>query len=131
MVLAFQHQERASTKTSRLKDAALRAEFEARWRWWEGRDEELEEELLLEKVDNEIFARMEFERGYGVGREEGVKEGREEGMREGKAEGIREGRKGGFKEAQRVFLGVFEDEVGGGGSLAGDGYIGGNGGDGV
>ena len=68
----------------------------------------------MEKVDNEIFAGLEFERGYGVGREEGVKEGREEGRREGKEEGMREGRKEGFKEAQRMFLGGFEDEVGGG-----------------
>lgn len=127
-VLTFQHQERAFAQTSRLKDAALRearrerAEFEARRRWWEGREEELEEKLLLEKVDNEIFAGVEFERGYGVGREEGVKEGREEGRREGKEEG----RKEGFKEAQRMFLGGFEDEVGEEGSLAEeDGYAGG------
>jgi hypothetical protein len=128
-VLAFQHQERAFAQTSRLKDAALRearrerGEFEARRRWWEGREEELEEKLLLEKVENEIFAGVEFERGYGVGREEGMKEGREEGRREGKEEGMREGRKEGFEEAQSMFLGGFEDEVGEEGSLAGeDGY---------
>jgi len=123
-VLTLQHQERAFAQTSRLKDAALRearrerAEFKARRRWWEGREEELEEKLLLEKVDNEIFAGVEFERGYSVGREEGVREGREEGRREGKEEGMREGRKEGFKEAQGMFLGGFEDEVGGEGSLA-------------
>lgn len=124
-MLAFQHQERAFAQTSRLKDAAPqearreRAEFEARRRWWEGREDELEEKLLLEKVDNEIFAGVEFERGYRAGREEGVKEEREEGRREGKEKG----RKEGFKEAQRMFLGGFEDEVGGEESLAEeDGY---------
>jgi len=123
-VLASQYQERTFAQTSRLKDAALRearrerAEFEAQRQWWEGREEELEEKLLLEKVDNETFAGVEFERGYRVGREEGVREGREEGRREGKEEGMREGRKEGFKEAQGMFLGGFEDEVGGDGSLA-------------
>lgn len=130
-MLAFQHQERAFAQTSRLKDAALRearrerAEFEARRQWWEEREEELEEKLLLEEMDSEISAGVEFERGYRVGREEGVKEGREEGRREGKEEGMREGRKEGFKEAQGMFLGGLADEVEGEGSLVEeDGYAG-------
>ena len=49
-----------------------------------------------------MLEKVEFERGYGVGGEEG----REEGVREGKEEGMRKGRKRALRRLKGCFWGV-------------------------